>query len=62
MLGDGCGEIIPCKDAEALRGAILRLSDVSVRREIGTAALQRVRDEYTERAVLERLCKIYLGN
>ena len=47
MLDDGCGVVVEPQNVEAMMAAIRRLNDATLRREMGTKAVQRIRERYT---------------
>lgn len=54
------GLVAPPADADALAGAIRRLlADEPMRRRMGEAALQRVRDEFSQARMIERIDAVY---
>lgn len=61
MLGDGCGEIVALYDIDAMEAAILRLMDKGVREGISHRLIEKVKREYSEPVIIDRLIKIYCG-
>lgn len=59
MLSDGCGIIIPAKDADALVRAAEELQSVSLRQEMSAKAVQKVQSQYTVDAVMKTIKSIY---
>jgi glycosyltransferase involved in cell wall biosynthesis len=56
LLDDGCGEVVPLDDAEALAGAIARvLRTPELRARMVLAGRARVEREFADEAVVRRL-------
>ena len=59
MLLGGYGRIVPIGDIDAMESALLSLMDKSVREEISEHLIERVKKEYSEPVIIDRLIKIY---
>jgi glycosyltransferase involved in cell wall biosynthesis len=60
LLGDGCGELVPAGDAEALAAAIARvLGTPELRERITSAGRTRIEHEFAVTAVVRRLRELF---